>query len=176
MKKVILLILGLFVFASVACAQMAVTPPPTAKAEIKNANGEAIGTATFTQLNGGVQVKVEVSGLSPGKHGMHIHDSGKCDGPDFKSAGPHFNPMSKKHGHKNPEGAHAGDFPNLEVGADGKGNVEFVSKDLTLFPGPESLLKPGGTSIVIHAKEDDEATDPAGNSGDRIGCGVITQS
>jgi len=172
MKKFILFILGFFVLIPSVYAQSAMVMP-TAKAEIKNTSGEVIGSATFTQEGGSVKIKIEVSKLSPGKHGMHIHDSGKCDGSDFKSAGPHFNPNLKKHGHKNPEGAHAGDFPNLEVGTEGKATLEFSTADLTLLPAPNSLLRPGGTSIMIHEKEDDEKTDPAGDSGGRIACGVI---
>jgi Cu-Zn family superoxide dismutase len=108
---------------------------------------------------------------------MHIHSLGKCDGPDFTSAGPHFNPEHKKHGHKNPEGAHAGDLPNLQVAADGTVKTEIVAKGVNLKEGdPDSLLKADGTSLVIHASADDEMTDPAGNAGSRIVCGVIKKT
>jgi Cu-Zn family superoxide dismutase len=99
----------------------------------------------------------------------------KCEGPDFKSAGPHFNPEGKKHGFDSPDGHHAGDMKNFTVGADGKVKTELEDSDVTLKDGPHSLLSNGGTAIVIHAKADDYKTDPSGNSGDRIACGVITK-
>ncbi len=147
----------------------------TAKAELKNSKGEKIGTATFTQEAEGVKITLEASNLPPGSHGFHIHAVGKCEPPDFKSAGAHFNPTGKKHGLQNPEGPHAGDLPNLTVGPDGKVKVEVIAKQVTLGEGKNSLLQPEGTALVIHANPDDEKTDPAGNSGDRIACGVITK-
>lgn len=116
-----------------------------------------------------MKIEVNASGLSPGKHGFHVHAVGKCEAPDFKSAGPHFNPGGKKHGHDNPEGPHAGDLPNLEVAADKKGKATFVAKGLAF----DSLFAGSGTSLVLHADPDDGKTDPAGNSGARIACGVI---
>jgi Cu-Zn family superoxide dismutase len=117
---------------------------------------------------------VVVNNLPPGKHGFHIHAVGKCDPPDFQSAGGHFNPFGKKHGLKNPEGPHAGDLPNLEVGPDGKGKLETTVGGLTLGKeGLATLFGSNGTAVVIHAGPDDEKTDPAGNSGARIACGVI---
>lgn len=147
---------------------------PGAKADLKDGTGKEVGTATFTETKEGVKVALDVSGLKEGKHGFHIHAVGKCDGPDFKSAGGHFNPGNKKHGHAVADGAHAGDLPNLEVGKDGKGKLELTVKDVTLgAEGPTALLNPTGTALVIHADADDDKTDPAGNAGARVACGVI---
>jgi Cu-Zn family superoxide dismutase len=144
-----------------------------AQARLVDAQGKQVGTATFTPADGGVSVDATVSGISPGKHGFHIHDAGKCEAPGFKSAGPHFNPTDRKHGHDNPDGAHAGDLPNIDVGADGKGKASYVAKGVSLDDGPGSLFAGDGTALVVHANPDDGKTDPAGNAGDRIACGVI---
>nr|WP_240762224.1 superoxide dismutase family protein [Paenibacillus thalictri] len=142
--------------------------------DIVNGKGEKIGMASLKPQDGGVRVSVSAASLSPGEHGIHFHETGKCEAPDFKTAGSHLNPASKKHGFLTPEGPHAGDLPNLIVGADGTGKAEFTTKLVTLDKGkPNSLLKAGGTALVIHDKADDYITDPAGNSGDRIACGVI---
>ncbi len=145
----------------------------TARAEIRNAKGEKIGSATLREVRGGVQIKANLSQLSPGEHALHIHAAGKCDGPDFKTAGPHFNPEGKKHGMKNPEGAHAGDLPNFVAGKDGRAKVSIVAAHVTLGDGANSLFHPEGTALVIHEKPDDYKTDPAGNAGARIACGVV---
>jgi superoxide dismutase, Cu-Zn family len=145
----------------------------SAHANIVNASGDKIGTATFAPSAGGVRVDLDVSQLPPGTHGIHIHAAGKCEGPDFKTAGAHFNPASKKHGRDNPAGPHNGDLPNIEVGPDGKATTSLLDTNVTLSDGPTSLFQDGGTSIVIHAEQDDYKTDPAGNSGARIACGVI---
>jgi Cu-Zn family superoxide dismutase len=144
-----------------------------AHADIVNASGEKIGTATFVPSAGGVRVDLNVAQLTPGTHGVHIHTVGKCEGPDFKTAGGHFNPAAKKHGRDNPAGPHNGDMPNIEVGGDGKVATSLLDTNVTLSDGPNSLFQEGGTSIVIHAMQDDYKTDPAGNSGARIACGVI---
>ncbi len=148
---------------------------PQATAELKNAKGEGVGTARFWEDAGGVRITTQVKGISPGKHGTHLHAVGKCDPPDFTTAGPHFNPGGKKHGLKNPAGPHAGDLPNLEVAADGSGRFEYVTKTVTLGPGPTSLFDADGSALVVHANPDDDVTDPTGNSGGRIACGVITK-
>lgn len=142
-------------------------------ADIVNAQGQKIGTAMIRPSDNGVRIDVEVSQLSPGTHGIHIHTVGKCEGPAFASAGGHFNPTSKKHGKENPEGPHAGDLLNIEVGADGTGKASLLAPNATLGEGPNSLFHEGGTALVIHEKADDFKTDPAGNSGARIACGVI---
>jgi len=146
-----------------------------ARADILDAKGKSIGTATLTEQKDGVKVMLKVSGLAPGQHGFHIHEKGTCTPPDFKSAGGHFNPFKKHHGSDNPEGKHAGDFPNLEVKEDGTAQASVVATGATLKKGAASLLKPGGTAIVIHANPDDYKSDPAGNAGDRVACGVIVK-
>ena len=113
--------------------------------------------------------------LPPGVHAFHFHAKAQCDAPDFKSAGPHFNPDGKKHGLENPEGHHAGDMNNFTVSTKGRAKVKVVNKDVTLGDDSHSLFSNGGTALVIHASPDDMKTDPAGNAGDRIACGVITK-
>ena len=146
-----------------------------ARAELKSAQGQDVGTATFTPAKQGVGVTLNVRNLAPGVHGIHIHEAGKCDAPDFKTAGGHFNPAGKHHGSLNPQGEHAGDLGNLTVGAKGTAKVKLTAKGVTLGEGENSLFHPGGTSLVIHANPDDLKTDPAGNAGPRIVCGVITK-
>jgi Cu-Zn family superoxide dismutase len=147
----------------------------TVTVELRNGQGAVVGHARLSQEPGGVRLQVEVSGLAPGLHGFHIHAVGQCEPPAFTSAGPHFNPEGKQHGHKNPAGPHAGDLPNLMVGPDGSGRADLLTADVTLAGGSYSLFQPAGTSLVIHADPDDEQTDPAGNSGARVACGVITR-
>ena len=146
-----------------------------AKADLLNAKGAPVGTAVFTQKSNGVQLDLKVSGMTPGLHGFHIHAVGRCQAPDFASAGPHFNPEGKQHGWDNPMGHHLGDLQNLEVGPDGKARVRVMVPGVTLGEGANSLFHEGGTALVIHAKPDDGKTDPSGNSGSRIACGVINR-
>jgi superoxide dismutase, Cu-Zn family len=145
------------------------------KVELKDTQGKAVGTIVLWQKGAGVGLKIQLHDLPPGEHGIHFHQNPKCDAPDFKSAGPHFNPENKKHGLDSPDGHHAGDMRNVIVGATGKADVTLEDKDVTLGDGANSLFSNGGTAIVIHAKADDMKTDPSGNSGDRIACGVITK-
>ena len=141
---------------------------------IVNTMGEAIGKAILTEQAGKVSIHVEAEKLSPGVHGIHIHETGLCEPPKFTTAGAHFNPMKKEHGFDNPKGFHLGDLPNITVEADGKVVADITSAVITLQPGkPNSIIKQGGTSLIIHAGADDYKTDPSGNSGDRIACGVI---
>jgi Cu-Zn family superoxide dismutase len=172
MKKTTMVAVSVLLFSSALYGQAAAQK---AKADLINTKGEHVGKATFTETSKGVRLALNVSNLPAGAHGFHIHTVGKCDPPDFKSAGGHFNPEGKKHGLLNPEGHHAGDLENLIVGADGKANVRRVISGVTLGEGVSSLFHPGGTALVIHADPDDGKTDPAGNAGARIACGVITR-
>ncbi|WP_188995783.1 superoxide dismutase family protein [Paenibacillus nasutitermitis] len=142
--------------------------------EIINSKGEAIGTALITPKDNGVLLHVEAKNLPPGIHGIHFHETGKCEAPDFASAGAHLNPTHKQHGFNNPKGFHDGDLLNIQVGPDGTVKADMESKNVTLAKNAaNSLLKAGGTALVIHEKADDYVTDPSGNSGGRIACGAI---
>jgi Cu-Zn family superoxide dismutase len=165
-----LILLPAILCATVVLGQGA---PKSAHADIVNAQGQKIGTAKIVAAKQGIKIGVKVSQLPTGKHGIHIHNVGKCEGPDFTSAGPHLNPYTKKHGTDNPDGPHVGDLLNLEVKANGKAKATLLDTMATLGDGPNSVFHDGGTAIVIHAKEDDYKTDPAGNSGPRIACGVV---
>jgi Cu-Zn family superoxide dismutase len=152
------------------------TPAPAVTAELKMADGKDVGTVAFTQTHAGVRLKLSLKGLPPGVHALHVHAVGKCE-PPFTSAGPHFNPEQKKHGLKSAEGHHAGDMSNIIIPASGDRTLTVVNKDITLEKGkPNSVFQDGGTAVVIHANKDDYMTDPAGNAGDRIACGVIGES
>ncbi len=147
-----------------------------AQAALKDAKGETVGLAEFSEQRQAVRIDVKVLKLTPGKHGIHIHAVGKCDAPDFTTAGGHFNPAGKQHGLSNPQGPHTGDLENLDVGKDGTAQVSFFNFSVSLAPGAsQNLLKDGGTALVIHQNPDDGKTDPEGNSGSRIACGVITR-
>jgi Cu-Zn family superoxide dismutase len=146
-----------------------------ANTQLKDASGKAVGDVDLMQTPAGVLIKLQIKGLPPGEHAFHVHAVGKCE-PPFESAGPHFNPGNHKHGILSGE-AHAGDMPNLHVPQSGELSVEVVNAAISLEKGkPNSLFDNDGASLVIHAKADDYKTDPAGNAGDRIACGVIQQS
>jgi superoxide dismutase, Cu-Zn family len=147
----------------------------TAHAELRASDGMPVGTAEFRDSKEGVVITARVADLPPGLHAVHIHAVGKCDGPQFTTAGGHFNPAQKKHGLKNPEGPHAGDLPNLYVTKKGAGRFEALTDSVTVGSGANSAFDADGSAIVIHAAGDDDTTDPTGNSGDRIACGVITK-
>src|SRR6267142_3492825 len=157
---------------------LSITTVAKTTVELKDAQGKSVGTALLWSKSGkgassGVFIKASLHDLPPGVHAFHFHQKAQCDAPDFKSAGPHFNPDGKKHGLENPEGHHAGDNPNFTVGADGKAHFKAESKDVTVGKDSHSLFSNGGTALVVHAQADDQKTDPAGNAGDRIACGVI---
>jgi Cu-Zn family superoxide dismutase len=147
--------------------------PKMAAAELIDNQGKTVGYATLVEGPDGVEIAVQVHDMPQGLHGFHIHAVGKCGTPDFKSAGGHFNPFGRKHGLKNPEGAHAGDMPNLLVGPDGTASRVVLAPLASLRPGKNSLFPPDGTALVIHAGKDDQVTDPSGDAGARIACGVI---
>jgi Cu-Zn family superoxide dismutase len=141
----------------------------SALASLTAADGAARGSAQIDQGAGGLRVDVKASSLPPGMHGIHLHTTGRCDAPDFASAGPHWNPTERKHGTGNPAGPHHGDLPNIGIGANGRGALSFTVPAATL----DQLLDADGAALVIHANADDNQTDPSGNSGGRIACGVV---
>lgn len=147
---------------------------PSLKVNLMDGNGKPVGTAELTEEEDALRIMVDAENLPEGTHGFHFHEKGVCEAPDFESAGGHFNPTGASHGLDNEEGPHAGDLPNLQVGPDGTVKEEFFVDNLTLLAGEEnSLYHEGGTSLVIHAEADDGKTQPSGNSGDRIACGVV---
>lgn len=161
---------------------IASTAKSTAKTtvELTDARGKSVGTAVLWSETGkkaqpGVSIKLDLHDLPPGEHALHFHQKAQCDAPDFKSAGPHFNPEGKKHGLENPEGHHAGDMNNFTANAKGHARLRVVNKDVTLGDDSHSLFSNGGTALIVHANADDQKTDPAGNAGDRIACGVVTK-
>jgi Cu-Zn family superoxide dismutase len=146
---------------------------PAARADLRDGTGRPVGTASLAEAGGRVRLVVEAAGLAPGAHGIHVHAVGRCDPPAFTTAGGHFNPLGRRHGLDAPDGAHAGDLPNLVADAAGRARYEALTDRLTLRPGPTSVLDADGSALVIHEKADDQRTDPTGDSGGRVACGVI---
>ncbi|MCI1141544.1 superoxide dismutase family protein [Sphingomonas sp. WKB10] len=172
-----MLILGLSTAALAACApkdEVAVGSPVAggarAVAMLKTATGADAGRATATEVAGGIRYTLDVKGLPVGTHGAHIHTVGRCDAPDFTTAGGHWNPTAMKHGSMNPQGPHEGDLPNLIVDSAGRGTIGMTVPGATMA----QMLDADGAAIVVHAGPDDLMTDPSGNSGGRIACGVFT--
>jgi Cu-Zn family superoxide dismutase len=151
-------------------------PPPAPKKAVakleptKKTKSKVTGTIEFTEVDGGVEVVANVEGLTPGDHGYHVHEKGDCSAPDAASAGGHFNPSQHKHGGPEAEEHHEGDFGNLTAGKDGKATKTFTMKGITLGEGENSIV---GKGFIVHAKKDDLKSQPAGNAGDRVACGVI---
>ena len=170
MKKTILLFL---LFSLVSARGMAKGGGITVA--VKDATGKDVGTVKIKPIASGVELKLNLRGLTSGEHAIHFHQNAKCEAPDFKSAGPHFNPDGKMHGLENPMGAHAGDMLNFTADEKGNAKATIVNKSVNLGTDAHSLYSNGGTSLVVHAKADDMKTDPAGNAGDRIACGLIVK-
>jgi Cu-Zn family superoxide dismutase len=165
------IIVGSFSLAAWGMPAAGAEKSATARATIEARSGSSVaGAAVATEKGRAVQVVVDVTGASAGVHAVHIHEKGDCSAPDATSAGSHFNPTGEAHGAPDAEHHHAGDFGNMTVGADGKGHLIITSKVLTVTAGPNSVV---GRAIIVHEKEDDMKTQPTGNAGGRIGCGVF---
>tara|TARA_R110000824_G_scaffold218098_1_gene404581 strand:- start:809 stop:1396 length:588 start_codon:yes stop_codon:yes gene_type:complete len=171
--------LVLLSLATAGCSKDGVSPGEVsgnvARAELVGADQAKYGEVIVAQGDNGLIVNIKAKGMSPGPHGVHIHETGKCEGPDFKSAGGHWNPAGKQHGFDNPQGAHAGDFFNLDIGADGTGSLEAMVSGGKLSDGDIALMDADGAAVVVHEGPDDLKTDPSGDSGGRLACGVFVR-
>jgi Cu-Zn family superoxide dismutase len=151
------------------------SPPPAAGVTLKDSSDRVVGSAVLLQRGGGVRILIDLKGVTPGTKAVHIHEVGRCDPPSFESAGAHFNPTKAEHGTANPRGPHAGDLPNITVDATGQGHLEVTASRVTLDRGAASLFDADGSALVVHEGPDDMRTDPDGNSGARVACGVIVR-
>lgn len=145
----------------------------TRNVEMYNGSGDMVGTATLNESPDGVSIKLKLEGLDPGFHGIHVHEFSSCEGPDFESAGNHFDPEGKEHGLMHPKGSHLGDLPNIEADGSGLVDAELMLAGATLLDGKTSILRGDGTSLVVHQQQDDGVSQPSGDSGERILCGEI---
>lgn len=156
-----------------AAAHATAAEPARAAATIINPAGEVIGKADFEQTPSGVLIRVVVSGLTPGGHGIHLHSVGACS-PDFGAAKGHINPAGKAHGLRHPDGPDNGDLPNLIAGADGRADAEFFTPRVSIAGGAQpALLDDDGSAVIIHEHPDDHMTQPIGGAGGRVACGVV---
>ncbi len=146
---------------------------PGAGAELRDGAGQVRAQAAVAQVGDALRIRVEASGLAPGRYAAHIHSVGRCDPPAFESASGHWNPTGRQHGRDNPQGMHKGDLPDLVVGADGRGTVEHMIAGAWLSAGTTPMLDADGAAMMIHQRPDDNRTDPSGNAGARIACGVF---
>ncbi len=149
---------------------------PGAGAELSDARGRQVAVMEAGEQGGALYVVIDATGMAPGRYGVHLHAVGRCDGPGFESAGPHWNPTGRSHGLDADNGAHLGDLPNLAINSRGRGTIAFQIQDASISGGRNALLDADGAAVVIHADEDDFQTDPSGNSGPRIACGVIRRA
>lgn len=181
MRRLWLGITGLLAIGAAACAP---SEPPlaaggelpastTVTADLRNVAGQTRAQATATQVGDSIRVRVDAQGMPRGTYAAHVHTTGACAPPDFNSAGPHWNPTGQQHGRNNPAGMHKGDLPNLAVGTDGRGSFEFTIPAASVSGGSMAMLDTDGAALVIHAQADDYRTDPSGNAGARIACGVF---
>jgi superoxide dismutase, Cu-Zn family len=159
-----------FSFAFSAAAQKS-----SVKVDLSDGQGKSVGTAELSPAAQGVSIRLNLMNLPPGEHAIHVHTVAKCEGPAFTTAGPHLNPDMKHHGLQNPDGPHAGDMPNFTVAADGTAKAAVVAPGVTMGDDSHSVFTNGGTALVIHEKADDMKSDPAGNAGARVACGVIAK-
>jgi len=161
--------------AAAGCLAAAAAQAQGVNAVLINPDGKEIGNVAISEVAQGLRIFAQAAELPPGVHAFHIHETGACEPPDFESAGGHYNPTDKQHGWDNPEGHHAGDFPNVHVHDDGRLAVEYFTSAVTLGEGDTTLFDDDGSAIVMHEAADDYQTDPAGAAGARIACGVIAR-
>ncbi|MDT9598307.1 superoxide dismutase family protein [Sphingosinicella rhizophila] len=178
MRRFEILVGGAILLACAGCAAGTGSggATDTFAADLRDAAGSRLAIATLRQSGTDLNVRIEATGLQPGSYAAHIHMVGRCDPPDFTSAGSHWNPTGRQHGKDNPAGNHKGDLPNLMVGADGQGSFEFTVSGVRARSGEGALLDGDGAAVVVHAKPDDYRTDPTGNAGGRLACGVVAPS